>query len=104
MQKSKTLFVLSLTVLLCAGLWTTTIAQNVSVPIGLLRDYNATKEDLKVARDSIYLLGADVRIWQDSTQLYKRMYTKECKRKKRWRTAAIILGVRTAVQLWLRKF
>ena len=103
MQKSKILFALSLTMLLCAGPWRTTSAQNVSVPLDLLRDYNDTKQDLKVARDSVYILGADVKAWQDSTQHYKSAYLTEKKRKKCWRAAALILGVRTAVQLWLKK-
>lgn len=103
MQKLRILFALSLTMLLFAGPWRTTSAQSVSVPVDLLRDYNDTKQDLKVARDSVFILGNDVRIWKDSTGYYKQAYLKEQKRKKCWRAAAIILGAVKAVEIWIRK-
>lgn len=80
--------------LLCVGLWTTSNAQVVEVPMSLIRDYNLTKEDLKVSRDSVVLLGADVVMWRDSTAFYKKIYLKECKRKKNWRFVALLMGAK----------
>lgn len=82
--------------MLIAGRWNTINAQvtEVKIPMGLLRDYSLTKEQLKVSRDSVVLLGADVVMWRDSTAFYKKIYLKECRRKKNWRLVALLMGAK----------
>lgn len=79
----------------------TTMAQNdyVQVALSEIRKANATKARLDSSLAAGQLLHQQVknyrdsiRIYQDSTQLWKQVAQLQTKRKKRWRKVALISG------------